>query len=226
MDQWRGRFRNHVNESLTPGISILDIGAGSQPTIPPEDRPSDTTYVGLDIAAKELAKAPIGSYDETVAAPIEEPIPNLRDRFDLCVSWMAFEHIGRVELALTNLWSYLQPGGSTVIQMAGRNSPSSILNRFLPDSVGRKIVQKTQGREPDSIFPAVYDKCSHRALSRILREGEWADWKVEPLFLGAGYFLFSRVLTACYVAYEEWAYRGDHANVAPYYLLSARRAGL
>ena len=116
------------------------------------------------------------------------------------------------------------PGGRTVIQMAGRYSPFSLLNRLLPDPLAEKIVQVAQKREPESIFPAVYDNCSHRALSRILRDGGWADWRVEPLFFGAGYVLFSKLLTASYVAYEEWAYRHDYANLAPYYLLVARRA--
>jgi SAM-dependent methyltransferase len=177
----------------------------------------------MDISADELERAPDGSYDDIVVTPIETRSPDLGERFDLCVSWFVFEHVKHVDLALGNVFSYLRPGGTAVIQMTGRYSPFSLLNRLLPDRIGEKIVQLTQNRGSEDIFPALYEKCSYRALSRIMRKDGWDAWEVRPLFIGAPYVLFSKPLTAAYVAYEEWAYRRSHANLAPYYLLVGHR---
>jgi hypothetical protein len=35
--------------------------------------------------------------------------------------------------------------------------------------------------------------------------------------------LFSRLLTAAYVGYEDWAWRASRRDLAPYYLVAARR---
>jgi SAM-dependent methyltransferase len=222
---WEGRFTRRVDRALAPGIKILDIGAGAKPKITPEDRPPRSLYFGMDISADELSKAPNGSYDATVVSPAEQQVPELAEQFDLCISWLVFEHVKDVDAAIRNVFSYLRPGGKLVIQMSGGFSPFSLANRLLPPGLARRIVSKTQGRDPESIFPAYYRDCSYGALSRIMREHPWADWEVEPLFVAAGYVLRSRGLMCAYIAYEEWAYRRNHLNLAPYYVVFGRRAG-
>jgi 2-polyprenyl-6-hydroxyphenyl methylase/3-demethylubiquinone-9 3-methyltransferase len=221
-DLWDLRFRERLDALLGPGIAILDVGAGRRPTLAPADRPEGTSYVGLDLDAEELAEAAPGSYDETVAAPAEERVESLEGRFDLVLSFFAFEHVTSTAAVLDNIRFYLKPGGGVLAQLAGANSPFSLANRLLPGRLSKTVLSKTQSREPDSVFPARYDSCSHSELSALL-DGVWSEAEVLPLYTGAGYVLFSRLLTAGYVAYEEWAYRRDRRDLAPYYLLAARK---
>ena len=51
----------------------------------------------------------------------------------------------------------------------------------------------------------------------------WSQVEVFPLFRGAVYFRFSRVLQGSYLAYENWAVRTDRRNLATHYLLVADR---
>src|SRR3954447_11430251 len=84
-DDWGAEFWKFADDALRPGVTVLDIGAGRQPTIVPERRPSGVHYVGLDISGHELAQAEPGSYDETIVADAQEMAPSLFDRFDLIV---------------------------------------------------------------------------------------------------------------------------------------------
>lgn len=201
---------------------MLDLGSGRTPVLAASQRPVGTYYVGLDIDGDELRRAPPGSYDETVAQPAERLVPELVNRFDVVVSFFAFEHVTSTAATLENIRTYLRPGGWLIAQLAGTYSPFALANRLLPSTFARKLLVRTQHREPDSVFPAHYDNCSHTALSQLLAQG-WVEANVAPLFTGAGYVMFSRTLTAAYIGYEEWAYRTLRSDLAPYYLICARR---
>ncbi|HEY2327595.1 MAG TPA: methyltransferase domain-containing protein [Gaiellaceae bacterium] len=220
---WDAPMRGRLERKLRPGMKILDVGAGSRPFLAPSERPDRTVYVGLDADASELARAPAGAYDETVVAPAETPIPSLEASFDLVVSFLALEHVTSAAAAVENARVYLRPGGALLAQLAGRFAPASFANRVVPQAVARRLLRASQGRAPETVFPARYDQCTHSALVNLLSSG-WTEQEVLPLFTGAGYVLFSRALCASYIAYEEWACRGKHLDLAPYYLIAARRA--
>jgi SAM-dependent methyltransferase len=220
-DVWDRPFRSRLASLLHPDGEVLDIGAGRRPTVGPEDRPDGTRYVGLDLDADELKKAPPGSYDDTVVAPAEERVPSLEDRFDLVLSFFALEHVSSTARVLENARAYLRPGGWLLAQTAGSRSPFAIGNRILPPRIAQLVLQRTQSRDADAIFPARYDQCRYSALTALL--DDWSEHEVVPLFTGAGYALFSRALTVAYVASEEWIYRTGRRDLAPYYLVAARR---
>src|SRR5581483_4937368 len=66
-------FLRELQPRLTPGISILDVGAGRSPTLALEARPAGCRYAGLDISADELEAAGPDAYDEVIAADVTAP---------------------------------------------------------------------------------------------------------------------------------------------------------
>src|SRR4051794_27696194 len=50
LEPWSAQFDACIQPLLFPGVRILDAGAGRKPTIPPELRPRDCYYVGVDIS--------------------------------------------------------------------------------------------------------------------------------------------------------------------------------
>jgi SAM-dependent methyltransferase len=219
-DEWDLRFQEELASALRPGQSILDVGAGARPTVPPDQRPADVHYVGLDPVRDELERAPAGSYDDFMVAGAEERVEGHDGEFDLALSFMAMEHIKPLDLALNNIRAYMRPGGKLIAQLAGGRSPFALVNRMIPGPVARRILGRVQGRPPESVFPALYDRCTHSGLSEMLT-GRWREWEVIPLHNAYGYVEFSRLLRAPYMAYEEWAYRRDRRNIAANYLILA-----
>lgn len=218
-DFWREEFDARVRSSLVPGMRILDVGSGRRPTVPVEQRPPGTLYVGLDLSLAELRKAPPGSYDEIVASDVRDRVAALEKRFDLVLSFQVFEHVKPMDAALENVRSYLRPGGRALLHMSGAFSVFGILNRLLPQRVGVYLLEHLVGRDPETVFPARYHRCWYGALTRL--GAPWSSFQVLPRWRGASYFGFSRLVRALYITYEEWALRSGHLNLAPYYLVDA-----
>lgn len=220
-DWWRGPFDAMVAPSLVEGAAILDAGSGREPAIAVDRRPPGCTYAGLDISEAELRAAPPGSYDEAVVGDLVEHRPELAGRFDLVVSWQVLEHVKPVDQALENLRSYLRPGGRLVAQLSGTYSLFAMADKVMPTKAKQWALRRVQGREASSVFPAHYDRCWQSALDRMM--APWSEWDVIPAYSGAGYFSFARPVLAAYIAWEEWVRTRGHANLAPYYLITATR---
>jgi SAM-dependent methyltransferase len=220
-DFWRGPFVAELDGVLRPGIQILDIGSGADPTLAPEERPPGSHYVGLDISLEELNRAPAGSYDETHVSDVRKRVPELSERFDVIVSFQVLEHVKPLDVAIANVRSYLRPGGLMVHRLSGGRSVFSLLNRAVPERAALWLEVRLRDREPDSVFPATYDRCTYTGLERML-EG-FSSHRIVPQYTGALYFEFLRPLQALYLAFEEWTWRRGKRDLASYYVLSARR---
>jgi SAM-dependent methyltransferase len=218
-ENWREAFDARVRDALVPGMRILDVGSGRKPTVAKGQRPAGCVYVGLDLSTEELERAPVGSYDEMITADVGDRVVELEGRFDLVLSFQVFEHVKPFDVALENLRSYLRPGGKALLHLSGAYSVFGLLNRLLPHRVGVFLLKHLVGRDPETVFPAHYDRCWYSALKRL--GPGWSSFDVLPRWRGASYFGFSRHLRAVYVTYEEWTIRSRRVNLAPYYLLEA-----
>jgi SAM-dependent methyltransferase len=219
---WREQFDEIVHRQLRPGITVLDIGSGRNPTILPDDRPAEVTYVGMDLSADELRVAGQGAYDERVAADLATHIPSLVNTADLAVSWQVLEHVKPLNVALDNVYAYLKPGGTFVAMFSGGRSVFGLVNRALPNAVGKRLVKRSMRRDETApVFPAHYDHCHDTALQVML--SKWSEVEIRALFRGANYFHFSALLTRAYLGYENAVERADRKNLATHYLVMARR---
>jgi hypothetical protein len=156
-----------------------------------------------------------------IAANISDFRPELVDRFDLVVSWQVLEHVKPLSLALTNVRSYLRPGGLFVAMLSGTFSVFGIANKVTPAWFGPWVLQHMTGRDPESVFPAYYDGCHYDGLRR--KFDGWSAVDVEPLFRGAAYFRRWPSVQRAYLGYENRIARAPHANLATHYLITARR---
>ena len=218
---FRSAFDRAVGGALEPGQRVLDVGSGRSPSVELAARPPGCVYVGTDIVADELLTAPPGSYDDTVVNDITRFTPALENSFDLILSFQVLEHVKPLAPALANIRRYLRPGGRLVAQLSGAFAAFSLIARVTPRPLTEWAQQRLYGRPPDTVFPARYDRCWYGALTSDLQE--WSEATVTPLWMAAPYFRFSPPLRGAYVAYEEWARRGDRRNLAPYYLIEASR---
>jgi SAM-dependent methyltransferase len=220
-EEWKGPFNERVEQALRPGIRILDVGSGRKPTVEPAARPPGCVYIGLDLSSAELDAAPPGSYDETFVGDIVDFRSELADRFDLIVSWQVFEHVRPMRHALENVRRYLRPRGLFVAHLSGRYSAFGLANQLIPHSVAVWAMKRLLKRDPASVFPAYYDRCSYTGLRNSLTR--WSQVEVLPRYKGGGYFSFSTPLQRAYLVYENWAHRRERRNLATHYLICARR---
>jgi SAM-dependent methyltransferase len=220
-DFWLGPFWAEGEPALRPRIRVLDIGSGAQPTLAPADRPSACHYVGLDLSGKELERAPSGSYDEALVWDVTRRLPDLEGQFDLILSFQVLEHVKPLAEAFRHMHAYLKPGGFMVHRLSGGRSLPILLNRAVPPRLAAWLEVRLRDREPESIFPAQYDRCVYSELAEMV--DAFSEARIIPQFTGALYFGFLRSLQALYLGFEEWTYRTDRRDLATYYVVSARR---
>jgi SAM-dependent methyltransferase len=219
---WGTEFWDEVNSTLARAGAVLDVGSGRRPTIAPEDRPAGVEYVGLDISAEELALAPEGAYDQTVAADASDLVQDLVGRFDLILSWQVLEHVRDLPHAAANFHAYARPGGAFVAMLSGRYAAYAVANRVLPAETARKFVARLRRRPLDTVFPAHYDHCDEKGLREAF--STWEQVEVIPLWRGADYFERLPGLLSLYLRYEDLAIRRGWNGLATNYVVIARRA--
>ncbi|MEJ7784804.1 MAG: methyltransferase domain-containing protein [Solirubrobacteraceae bacterium] len=221
--RWRQPYEDNIEKRLQDGMTILDIGAGRHPTLPPEARPLDVTYIGLDVSREEMVAAGAGAYHETYVVDITHAVPELIDTIDLAVSWQVFEHVKPLDAALNNIHRYLRPGGTLVSMFSGRWSAFGVVNQLIPHAIGKPIVERVMKRRAANqpVFPAYYDRCSARQL-RVMTAA-WQSVEIVPFFRGATYFNSSAILTRFYLWWEAEVHARNAANLATHYLLIAHK---
>jgi SAM-dependent methyltransferase len=163
-------------------MRILDVGGGKQPAIPLQTKQELGLHiVGLDISETELARAPVGAYDQTVVGDVATA--RLPGKYDLVFSRAVLEHVADPRTAIANLASVLEGGGIMAHFMPCGNAPFAIANRWLGNRTARRILfgifpEKRKG----SGFRAYYRDCTPAGISRICRTSGLELLQVIPYY--------------------------------------------
>jgi SAM-dependent methyltransferase len=208
-------------QSLAPSQRILDVGAGRTPTIASGVRPANCQYVGLDISLAELQSAPDLSYDEILCADITTPVPSLVDSFDLVICYQVLEHVSSLEQSFENMRRYLRKGGRLITMFSGKFALFALLNQAIPRQWTVPLTHRLAGRQPETNFPAPYDRCWYSAIGSLRQS--WSTLAIDPLYTGAYYFGFFRPAQAVYIVLEEAIAQATLRNLATHYVVVATR---
>lgn len=218
---WLAPFNEAAKECLRPGVVVLDVGGGRRPAIPRAALPDGARYIGLDPSRQELEAAPPGSYDEMIVADVADHVPALVGSVDLVVSWQVLEHVAPMAEAIANVKSYLRPGGRFVAQLSGGRALFALVNRVVPHRLAVLSMRYLLGRDPATVFPAPYDRCTHTELQRLL--AGWSRARIIPRYAGGHYFMFLPPLQHVYLRLEDMMVSGKHVDIATHYLIVAER---
>lgn len=220
-DPWKEPFVAKALVDLRPGARILDVGSGARPAISRERLPDRCVYVGLDVSGEELARAESGAYDDVIVGDVCAGLPSLERAFDLVISWQVLEHVSSMRGALASQHTALVPGGRMVAMLSGAWAVHALAARVVPYRLSTWLQARLLGSAPEDKFPTRFDKCTDRALRRLLADEDWASWDIVPLYRSAGYLGFFEPLQRTYVAYENWASRAPRSDLATHYIVDA-----
>ena len=214
-------IREYLPKTLRDGITVYNLGGGSQPYISRDDKERhNITLVGLDIDARELAAAPPGIYDRMIVADLCG-YSGAGDA-DAVVCMAVLEHLHDVAGATKAIASTLKPGGRAYIFAPSRNALFARLNIALPQEMKKRILYaflpgKSEGHDG---FMAYYDRCKPSEFEALVKENG-LEIEERRLFWISSYF---SVLAPAYIAWRIMqglaylALRDDAAETFAYVL--------
>jgi SAM-dependent methyltransferase len=192
---------NVVPRYIQPGMTVWDVGGGSQPQFPLDVKAALLlNVVALDLDANELAKAPPGSYDRTVVADLATY--RGRGEADAVICNCCLEHVRDTSAAFRALASLLKPGGTLLVFTPSRNALFARLNMALPQRFKARLLHWAwpHTREGHQGFPAYYDRCTPRDFRRMADAVGLEVVELRPYYL-SGYFA---VLAPAYLLWRLW----------------------
>lgn len=158
---------SYVPRALVAGDTVYDLGGGSRPFVDLATKQRwQLTVVGVDVSAEELAAAPDGIYDRTIAADL--CVFTGAGDADSVICQATLEHVPDGNGAMRAIASSLKPGGRAYIFAPSRNALFARLNLLLPEAFKRRFLfaafpNKAKGHDG---FPAFYDRCTPREFER------------------------------------------------------------
>lgn len=189
----------YAPQALEQGPLMYDLGGGSQPFASLEDKKRyGLSIVGLDISAEELAAAPAGVYDRTIAADLCSYVGEANA--DVVICQATLEHVPDGAGAMRAIATILKPGGRAFLFAPSRNALFARLNLLLPENLKKKILfslfpSKSLGHDG---FPAFYDGCTPKEIERSAHANGLVVER-RTLFWVSSYF---RVFVPAYIAWR------------------------
>jgi len=150
--------------------SILEIGAGANPTILPEFiKTNKLDYVISDVDLNELNKA--DDIYRKIILDLSKPNQTVEKRFDLIFSRMTGEHISDGRKFHENIYNILNEGGISFHCFSTLYAFPFSANRLLPDFLSEIFLRKIAPRNKyqHAKFKAYYDWCCGPSKKMIKR---------------------------------------------------------
>lgn len=179
-------IERHVGETST----VLDIGCGrTAPNLSRLKAPGRTLY-GLDVI------------DFTVADPdltlVRNDVRDMHDIpsgvVDLAYSRAVMEHLETPEAAYAEIARVLKPGGVYLFTTPSIYDYGSIAALLIPNRFHARIVNATEGRPGEDVFPTVFGSNSRRTITRQAREAGLVVRELDYIGQYPSYLVFNRAL--------------------------------
>jgi ubiquinone/menaquinone biosynthesis C-methylase UbiE len=187
-----------LDELVTDDSVILDAGCGRHAPVLGRFLGRAQHLVGLDlvdfptpIAGIELVNADLGK-------------TGLPDRFfDLVYSRSVMEHVADPDAVFTEMHRILRPGGRFVFLTANKWDYATLIAAAIPNRYHATIVNRTEGRAEEDVFPTQYKMNTKTAVTRLAQAHGFRLARFRYLGQYPNYFLFNGALFFLAMMYEK-----------------------
>jgi hypothetical protein len=203
------------------GGDILELGGGRRPSFTLDDMPVKlNSYTVNDISADELALSP-PEYRKA-CFDVSGDVSNFESMYDVVFSRFLAEHVSDGYAMHKNVFTVLKEGGVAFHLIPTMWASPFILNRLLPETLGRKIlttffpIRKTVSPK----FPAFYSRCrgNTEAMRKMFAEIGYSKVEIRGFY---GHYYYDKVpglkqiedLLSGIAARNEWPWYSAFAYI-------------
>ncbi len=213
-ERWFGRdlhpyrlLEQRVAAAIAPGATVLDAGCGRTAPVLTKFRSAAGRLIGIDLV--ELSRvegcelyrrdlADTGLADASV---------------DLVYSRSVFEHLDDPAAVLREFRRILRPGGRCLVLTASHWDYATLIARLVPNRFHGRIVEHSEGRAREDVFPTRYRCNTRRAVTRHAAGAGLVVDRFEYVGQYPAYFAFSPRWFALASRYELFLRR--HRRLHP-----------
>ncbi|MCB1700474.1 MAG: methyltransferase domain-containing protein [Halioglobus sp.] len=190
-----------LGASLDSGL-MLDVGAGLS-TVANKSLGLNGAIgiIGMDIAEDALHTNTDLDYQLVADACKTWPLADAS--LDMIVSRSVIEHLADTGTFARECRRVLKPGGFGVHLMPGRNAPFAILNRLLPGSISRRLLDWIFPEKKELLgFPAYYQNCTFPEIVRLFGDAGLTVERVYCRYYQSTYYAAFFPAYLAFVAYD------------------------
>ncbi len=192
------RLEAVLSDEIKPGMQVLEQGCGRTAPLLKKYR-----HVGAKLHGVDMVDFTSDHSDIHLLKSSIEDLPFQAEEFDLIFSRSVMEHVERPEHAFREAFRVLRKGGRWVFLTPNRWDYVSIIARLIPNRFHGKVVNLTEGREEEDVFPVVYKANSWWQIDSACKHTGFRIKSFDYLGQDPQYFGFSPLLYRIATVYEK-----------------------
>jgi len=197
-------FERDVASRLRPEHTLLDAGCGRTAPILAKYVGRAQRLIGIDLVEfRDIAPGIEVHNCDLAHIDLEDA------SVDIVMSRSVMEHVQDPERVYSEIHRVLRPGGHFIFLTPNLWDYASLIAKVVPNRFHPAIVARTEGREPEDVFPVCYLTNTRRAVSRWADRTGFEIVKLEYLGSYPVYFMFNAFLFMIATAYEKTTSRID-----------------
>lgn len=199
------QLEQRVAAALAPGATLLDAGCGRTAPVLTKFRPTAGRLIGIDLVEFAPGVAGCELYQRNLADT------GLEDGcVDIVYSRSVFEHLDDPAAVLREFQRILRPGGRCLVLTASLWDYATLIARIVPNRFHAPIVERTEGRAREDVFPTRYRCNTRQAVGRHAATASLAVDRFEYVGQYPAYFAFNPRLFSLAARYELLLRRHRH----------------
>ena len=211
-------FESEVERRLEPEHTLLDAGCGRTAPVLEKYQGRARRLIGVDLV--EFIPRVKGL--ELYCCDLSK-IPIADDCVDIVMARSVMEHVTEPEKVYAELCRVVKPGGHFIFLTANLWDYASLIAKIVPNRFHPWVVSKTEGREPEDVFPIAYQTNTRRAVNRLTKASGFEIVSFAYLGQYPSYFMFNGFLFLLATAYEKLIARISALNCLQGWILVTLR---
>lgn len=191
-------FESEVERRLGPGSTLLDAGCGRTAPVLEKYVGRAGRLIGVDLVefTPRVDGLELHCCDLS-GIPLED------GSVDVVMARSVMEHVTEPSRVYAEIYRVLKPGGHFVFLTANLWDYASLIAKVVPNRLHPWVVSKTEGREPEDVFPIAYQTNTRGAVNRLAKQAGFVVVSFNYVGQYPSYFMFNGFLFLLATAYEK-----------------------
>ena len=192
------QYERKIDSILKQEHTILDAGCGRSAPVLSKYIGKADKLIGVDLEDYTNSSSDI-EYIQADISSIMVPSSSI----DIVISRAVMEHVPDAKAVFAEISRILKPGGSFIFLTPNLWDYVSIISYLIPNRFHPYIVNKTEGRTLEDVFPSYYKANTHGAVSKLCKGSGFSIREFQWVSQYPSSFMFSAILFRIAMVYEK-----------------------